>query len=246
MCTIILARHGENDWSKANRLAGWTPGVHLNENGHRQAQALAERLAPLPVKAVYSSPLTRCMETAAYVAAAHRMGVLQLEDVGEVRYGRWEGKKVSKLARKPEWIAVQFYPSRMRFPDGEALREVQFRAVQALETLSAEHAKSTIVVVSHADLIRLVLAHYLGMHIDVFQRLVIAPASASVLVLGEAGGARVVRLNDDGPLRPPPATDKKGKKRKKKGKKSKTEGAEAAKDHGSNSAPASDSYDEEE
>lgn len=217
MAIIILVRHGENDWSKKNKLAGWLPGVHLNETGHRQAEAVAQRLAVLPIKAIYSSPLTRCLETATYIAEAHRLSVQQLEEVGEVRYGEWEGKKIRKLARKPLWHAVQFFPSRARFPGGEALREVQQRAVAALEETAARHEKEMVVVVSHADVIRLVLAHYLGVHIDLFQRLVIAPASVSILALDPGGMVRVLRLNDDGPLhaptRPELPKEKKGKKK---------------------------------
>lgn len=222
MATIILVRHGENEWVKKNRLAGWLPGVHLNEKGHQQAQAAAQRLTVLPVKAVYSSPVTRCLETAAYIADVHQLAVLQLEEMGEVRYGEWEGKKVKKLANKPEWQAVQFFPSRFRFPQGESLLEVQMRAVQALERISREHDKEVVVVVSHADVIKLVLAHYLGVHIDLFQRIVISPASASILALSANGFVRVVRLNDDGPLQPPPEPTKEEKeKQKKKEKKAK-------------------------
>ncbi len=222
MATIILVRHGENEWVKKNRLAGWLPGVHLNEKGHQQAQAAAQRLAVLPVKAVYSSPVTRCLETAAYIADVHQLAILQLEEMGEVRYGEWEGKKVKKLAKKPEWQAVQFFPSRFRFPQGESLLEVQMRAVQALERISREHDKEVVVVVSHADVIKLVLAHYLGVHIDLFQRIIISPASASILALSANGFVRVVRLNDDGPLQPPPEPTKEEKeKRKKKEKKAK-------------------------
>lgn len=212
MGTIILVRHGENNWSKQNKLAGWIPGVHLNEEGHKQATAVAQRLAALPIKAVYSSPVTRCLETAGYIADTHRLAVLQVEEVGEVNYGQWEGKKIKKLAKKPLWWAVQHAPSRARFPGGESLLEVQFRAVQALEELAAQHDKDLIVVVSHADVIRLVLAHYLGVHIDLFQRLVIAPAAVSVVNLSPQGMVRVTRINDDGPLRPPPQPDDAGKK----------------------------------
>ncbi|MBK8988456.1 MAG: MSMEG_4193 family putative phosphomutase [Chloroflexi bacterium] len=205
MATIILVRHGENDWVKKQRLAGWIPGVHLNENGRLQAQHAAERLSVLPVKAIYSSPVTRCMETAVSIAQPHNLPVIECPEVGEVRYGRWEGQKIKKLFKDPTWHAVQHYPSRFRFPEGEALREVQFRAIQALEALSARHEKETIIVVSHADVIKLVLAYYLGVHVDLFQRIVIAPASVSILALMPNGGMRVVRLNDDGPLQPPKA-----------------------------------------
>jgi probable phosphoglycerate mutase len=213
MTIIVLLRHGENDWVKKQRLAGWLPGVHLNENGHQQAQAAAKRLKALPVKALYSSPVTRCLETAGYVAQTFGLEINQLEEIGEVRYGAWEGKKIKNLAQKPLWKIVQFFPSRMRFPEGEALREVQFRMVQAIERLSEQHREETIVAVSHADAIKLVLAHYLGVHIDLFQRISVSPASVSILYLAESGVMRVLRVNDDGPLRPlAPAKKKQEKK----------------------------------
>ncbi|MEJ2751971.1 MAG: MSMEG_4193 family putative phosphomutase [Chloroflexota bacterium] len=202
MTTFFIVRHGENDWVKKNRLAGWLPGVHLNENGVQQAQDAGVRLAPQSIKAIYSSPVTRCVETAEIIAPYFQLPVLLNEAFGETRYGDWEGKKVKKLAKKPEWQIVQFFPSRNRFPSGEALREVQFRAVQAMEKLSEQHKSESVVVVSHADIIKLVLAHYLGVHIDLFQRIAVSPASVSVLQLSEKGYMRVLRVNDDGPMKP--------------------------------------------
>lgn len=217
MTTIILVRHGENDWVKKHRLAGWIPDIHLNENGRKQAKAAAERLSHLPIKAIYTSPVTRCAETADYISQATGIKPVELEDIGEVRYGEWEGKKIKTLAQKPLWRVVQFFPSRMRFPKGETLRGVQSRAIDALETLCEQHPKDVIVVVSHADLIKLVVAHYLGVHIDLFQRIVISPASCSVLMLPPGGaGVRVLRINDDGPLQAPAPPKKKKKKKKKK------------------------------
>ena len=215
MSTILLVRHGENDWVKKNRLAGWIPGIHLNQNGREQAEQAALRLANLPVKAVYSSPVLRCTETAQYVASPHQLEIVELEELGEVKYGKWEGKKIKKLARKKSWHAVQFFPSRFRFPQGEALLETQFRAVQVIEKLSAAHQTEAIVLVSHADLIKLVLAHYLGVHIDLFQRIAISPASASVLSLSENGLVRVLRINDNGPLQLAKPSEP-GKKKEKK------------------------------
>jgi probable phosphoglycerate mutase len=213
MSTIILVRHGENDWVKKNRLAGWIEGVHLNENGRTQAAATAARLSHLPIKALYSSPITRCMETAVPIAAPHQLEIIPLADLGEVHYGDWEGERVKTLAKNKLWLAVQFFPSRMRFPHGEALREVQFRAIQALEIIAQQHLNEMVVAVSHADVIRLILAHYLGIHIDLFQRLAIAPASISVITLPENGGVRIGRINDDGPLQPPPPAAKPEKKK---------------------------------
>jgi probable phosphoglycerate mutase len=222
MTTIVLVRHGENDWVKKQRLAGWIPGIHLNKKGKKQAEEAAKRLARLPVKAVYSSPVTRCTETASYIAESHGLKLIEVEDLGEVRYGKWEGKKIKKLARKPSWRTVQFYPSRFHFPEGEALRETQFRAIQALEELAARHDNEIIVVVSHADLIKLVIAHYLGVHIDLFQRIVISPASATIFTLSASGIVRVLRVNDDGPLRmKEPSGAEKEKLARKKGKKKK-------------------------
>lgn len=205
MATIVLVRHGENDWVKKHRLAGWIEGVHLNETGRQQAAAAAERVAELPVKALYSSPVLRCRETAEFIATSQNLDITFLDDVGEVRYGKWEGKKIKKLAKKKKWFTVQFFPSRMKFPGGEALRQVQARGVEALEALAEQHDdQDVIVVVSHADLIKLVLAYYLGVHIDLFQRIIIAPASVSILHLSKNGMVRVGRINDDGPIKPPP------------------------------------------
>ncbi len=204
MANVLLIRHGQNDWVNKRRLAGWTPGVHLNDEGHKQSEALSERLSSLPLKAVYSSPLERCVETAVTLAKPHDLTVVELEAIGEVHYGDWQGKKIKKLSQKKrQWYAVQHYPSRFRFPDGESLREVQQRAVAAIETLSAQHEKELIAVVSHADVIKLVLAYYLGLHIDMFQRIIVAPASVSALALMDGGPVRVLRINDDGPLRFP-------------------------------------------
>ena len=205
MAFILLVRHGQNDWVNKKRLAGWLPGVHLNDEGRKQAKQLAERLAHLPIKAVYSSPLERCKETAATVAQIFQLDVRELEAVGEVRYGNWEGKKLKKLAKKKrKWYAVQHYPSRFRFPEGESFTEVQQRAIAALETLNEQHQSEMIVVVSHADVIKLMLAHYMGIHIDLFQRIAVSPISVSALTLQKDGRVYVMRVNDYGPLQAPP------------------------------------------
>lgn len=209
MAYILLLRHGQNEWVEKKRLAGWIPDIHLNEEGEKQAAELASRLAHLPFAALYSSPVTRCMETAGFLSRELQLEVQPLEDMGEVRYGDWEGAEIETLAKEKSWYAVQHFPSRFRFPQGEALRDVQARAVSALETLAAKYEKSDMVaVVSHADLIKLVLAHYLGVHIDLFQRIVIAPASVSILSLMENGMVRVLRLNDDGPIQAPKVEEK--------------------------------------
>ena len=204
MAQILLIRHGENNWVKENRLAGWTPGVVLNDNGHAQAKALSERLAKLPIKAIYSSPLERCMQTAGHIAEPHPLEIIECPEFGEVRYGEWEGEKIADLSKKKEWHTIQHAPSRFEFPDGESLRDVQSRTVNFIESLAAAHSDEMIIVCGHADIIKLVLAHYLGTHMDLFQRIGLSPASVSVLALGKHGSIRVLRVNDDGPIKPPP------------------------------------------
>ena len=204
MALILLVRHGQNEWVKEKRLAGWTPGVQLNDEGRQEVRALASRLSSLPVKMIYSSPLERCLETAVILAETKEVQVGSIADLGEVRYGKWEGKKLKKLARKKrKWHLVQHYPSRFRFPEGESFVEVQTRAVRAIEEISLLHNEEIVLVVSHADVIKLVLAHYLGMHIDLFQRIAVAPASLSILALSEKGSVHVLRINDSGPIKLP-------------------------------------------
>lgn len=210
MAYILLIRHGQNDWVNKQRLAGWTPGVHLNEEGRSQAKDLSDRLSSLPIKAIYSSPLERCIETAAFLADPRGLEVVQSGDIGEVHYGDWQGKKIKKLVqKKSKWYAVQHFPSRFRFPGGESLAEVQKRAVAEVERLNRLHEKDLIAIVSHADVIKLILAHYLGTHIDLFQRIAVSPASVSSLVLSESGPVRVLRVNDDGPIRLPSKDEEK-------------------------------------
>lgn len=208
MTFILLVRHGQNDWVDKKRLAGWLPDIHLNAVGHQQAQAAAERLAHLPIRAIYSSPLTRCLETADYIAQSHQLPVLVNEAIGEVRYGEWQGQELELLAKEPAWYAVQHFPSRFRFPAGESLLEAQQRAVQAVEMLAAQHPQQLIVLVSHADLIKLLLAHYLGVHIDLFQRIALDPGSVSGFALLEKGMVQVLRVNDTGRWPSPPEPTK--------------------------------------
>lgn len=196
MTQILLIRHAVNDFVKTGKLAGWTPGVHLNDEGKAQAEALGQRLADTPIQRLYASPLERTMETAEAVRQHHPgLEIQQHPQIGEVRYGDWEGMEISKLTGRKMWHMVQHYPSRASFPNGEAMRDVQIRGVNAIEALVTAHPRETVAVVSHADLIKMILAHYLGMHLDEFQRIVIAPASISTLALGY-GRPYVAAMND--------------------------------------------------
>jgi probable phosphoglycerate mutase len=183
---LLLIRHGENDWVGNHRLAGRTPGVHLNETGQAQAQRLAEQLAGQPISAVYSSPLERCLQTAQPVATALGLGVIPEPGVMEVDYGEWQGGDLRELAKTPDWQMVQHFPSSFCFPGGETLHQVQARAVWTLERIRQAHPNQLVVVFSHGDVIRTTLAHYMGTPIDLFQRIAIGTASISGLAFHEA------------------------------------------------------------
>jgi probable phosphomutase (TIGR03848 family) len=196
MTEFFLIRHAINDWVSTGRLAGWTPGVHLNQDGRQQAQALGAHLAQTKLAAIYASPLERTMETAEAIAEHHpALTVRPLDGVGEVRYGAWQGEKLSKLRRQKLWETVQIYPSRAHFPGGEAIRQAQARAVDALELLVPQHPNQRVAVVSHSDVIKLIVAHYLGAHLDFFQRIEISPASLTIVRLG-SNRPYIVRVND--------------------------------------------------
>jgi probable phosphomutase (TIGR03848 family) len=196
MTVLLLIRHGHTD-TAGKRLTGWNRGIHLNERGRAEADALVERLDGVPVTAMYSSPLERCRETAAPISKARSIAVRARRALIEVDYGEWTGRSLSQLRRTALWKVVQQTPSAMVFPGGESLLGVQSRAVAELDAIAAEHPKATVAVFTHADVVRLALAHYAGMHLDQFQRLVVDPASVSVVVTG-GGMPRLVKVNDTG------------------------------------------------
>jgi probable phosphoglycerate mutase len=198
MTLLLLIRHAHTD-AAGKRLTGWARGVHLNATGRREADRLVERLEGVPISAIYSSPLERCRETAAPFARARGLPVRARRGLIEVDYGDWTGRPISQLRRTKLWRRVMQSPSTVRFPGGESLLEVQSRAVAELEAIAVEHAGSTVAVVSHADVVRLLLAHYAGIHADHLHRLVADTASVSVLALGD-GGPRVWKVNDTGDL----------------------------------------------
>ena len=202
MTTFALIRHAVNDYVKAGRLAGHSAGVRLSADGRAQARALAERLAEAPIRQLYSSPLARTLETAR--AIQERLPQLEIQRsaaIAEVRYGRWQGGHISELTNRKLWRIVQHYPSRAQFPGGESLRAVQARAVDELERLRLLHPRQLVALVSHADVIKLLVAHYLGMHLDLYQRIHIAPASLTMLDLS-SGRPTVLSVNDCAHLRP--------------------------------------------
>jgi probable phosphomutase (TIGR03848 family) len=195
---LLLVRHAVTA-ATGNRLSGWLPGHHLSEEGIRQAEVVAARLADLPVKAIYSSPLERCRETAEFIAAHHRPDVVTVDDLGEIRYGDWEGRSFKALYRTKAWVELMQRPADFRFPNGETIREAQTRGVGAIEALRPKHKADLVVVASHADMIRLLVAAYLGLGLDLYQRMSIAPASVTALLLGDRI-PRLLKLADSGTL----------------------------------------------
>lgn len=198
MATLLLVRHGHTD-AAGKRLTGRAAGVHLTEGGQRQAEGLVARLDGIRVDAIVSSPLERCRETAAPLAKARGRRVIVRRGWIEVGYGEWTGRSISQLRRTALWRRVMSTPSNVRFPGGESLLEVQARAVDAAFELAAEHPRGMVVVVSHADVIRLLVAQLAGMHADHLQRLSIDPGSITAVSLA-SGVPRLLTVNDTGDL----------------------------------------------
>jgi probable phosphomutase (TIGR03848 family) len=195
--TVLLVRHGLTALT-GRILLGWTPGVHLDERGRAQADALGARLRDVPLAAVVTSPLERCRETAAALVDGREPGpLLQVDErVGEVDYGSWTGRELKVLRREPLWAVVQGQPSAAVFPDGEGLAEMSVRAVTAVRAWNAILGRGSIwALVSHADVIKAILADALGLHLDALQRLVVDPCSLTVVRYGRVG-AQVERVND--------------------------------------------------
>lgn len=200
MPLLLLIRHGENDFTKKHKLAGYTPNVHLNERGQSQAQALAEALKDVPIKSIYSSPLERAVETAAPIAAALGLEVQTEAGLLETNVGKWQGRSLAALRLQKHWKVVQSAPSRAQFPEGETFYECQARIVSALDSIARKHRQQDIAAcVFHADPIKLAVAHYLGLPLDHFQRLSCDTGSLTALHVSEAG-ANLIKLNQRPPF----------------------------------------------
>lgn len=179
-------------------IAGRSPDVHLNASGHAQAARLAARLDSLHLDAVASSPLPRVLETATPLAQRRDLPVQVLESLAEIDYGAWTGRSIESLEPEEAWKRFNMLRSVSRVPGGELMLEVQARAVSTLELLRDRHPGGTCAVVSHGDVIRSLVAHCAGIPLDLFQRLEIAPASISIVVVEESWiGVRCVNLNED-------------------------------------------------
>jgi probable phosphomutase (TIGR03848 family) len=217
--TLILLRHGRSSANTAGVLAGRSPGVELDDTGKGQAWALAQRLRPVPLAAVVTSPLERCQQTVAPLLAGRELTAQVEPGLAEVDYGDWTGRELKALVREALWRVVQQHPSAAMFPGGEGLAGMQARAVAAVRRhdaeVSARHGPMAVwLACSHGDVIKAVVADALGVHLDGFQRIVVDPGSISVVHYTETRPF-VGRLNDTGGdvtgLIPPP---KKGRRRR--------------------------------
>lgn len=200
MTTFLLVRHGLTD-AVGRVMAGWQPGWHLNARGRRQAETLAEKMRRFPIRAVYTSPLERAVETAETIATMHGLTPQRLEEIGEIRIGEWEGLTLDQLDRREDWKRFNAYRSGVRCPGGELMIETQTRMVREMERLRELHPKDTVAVVSHGDPLRALVMHYLGMPLDLVHRLEIYPGSLSVVEAGDQG-ARVLGVNGTGDALP--------------------------------------------
>ena len=197
MARIVLLRHAHSVANEKNLLAGRTAGITLSKTGKAQAQDLITRLGTTKFDEVAISPLQRCRETIdPWLASVGAKNPIVIDDsVSEVDYGNWSGKSLSSLRRKAQWKVVQDFPSQMTFPEGESLLEMQGRALSGFYRLNAVKGKGPRLMVSHGDVIKSIVAHCLGMHLDQFQRLVIEPASFTIIDT-DSGVSRLVRFND--------------------------------------------------
>jgi probable phosphomutase (TIGR03848 family) len=194
---VLLVRHGRTP-TTGSTLPGRAKGLHLAEEGVAQAEAVAGRLAGLDrVAAVYASPLERTRETAKPIAKVFGHRVRVDKGLLECEFGAWTGRQLKELSKLPEWSTVQRYPSGFRFPEGESFAEMQHRMVSTLDRLGAAHRGATVVAVSHADPIKAAVAHALGTHLDLFQRIVVSPCSVTA-ILRTPTGPVVLAVNSTG------------------------------------------------
>lgn len=197
MARIVLLRHAHSVANEKNLLAGRTAGIALSKNGREQAKELIARLGDIKFDEVAISPLQRCRETIdPWLTSTGAKSRIVIDDsISEVDYGSWSGKTLSSLRRKAQWKIVQDFPSQMTFPEGESLLEMQGRALSGFYRLNSVKGKGPRLLVSHGDVIKSIVAHCLGMHLDQFQRLVIEPASLTIIDT-DSGTSRLVRFND--------------------------------------------------
>jgi probable phosphoglycerate mutase len=197
---VLLVRHARTSITGV-KLTGRMAGHHLTDEGRAQADTAAQRIATMPkIAAIYSSPIERARETALPIARARGLAVRVERGLNELDMGAWSGISLKRAARRPEWAVIQRHPSGFRFPDGESFAEMQVRMTTTLASLVARHPGVAIVAVSHADPIKAVVAQALGMPLDLFQRIMVAPASVTAIAYGPLGPAIITLNSVDGTL----------------------------------------------
>ncbi|MEC8975610.1 MAG: MSMEG_4193 family putative phosphomutase [Actinomycetota bacterium] len=199
---ILFVRHGQTP-TTGIELYGRKPGVHLSELGLSQAESVAERISEMNqrgIAAIYSSPLVRTRETATPISNALGIPIKQSRGLIELDVGDWTGRKLNQLRKLKAWSTVQKYPSGFRFPNGESFVEMQTRISQTVDGFVSEHPGATVVAVSHADPIRALIAHAMGTHLDLFQRIVVSPCSVTA-ILYTPNGPVVLAVNNTGDLK---------------------------------------------
>lgn len=199
MTRFLLIRHATTD-SVGKRLSGRKAGVHLNDEGRLQAKKLAERLTGLSISSIYSSPLERAVETAEPLAMQLEQNIIIIEDFLELDFGEWTNASIEEIQHSAEFIRFNAFRSCTRTPGGETMLEAQARMVNGLQKLLDQHANTTIAVVSHSDLIKATIAYYAGIHLDMFQRIEISPASVSIIELYN-DTARILLVNHTGEIK---------------------------------------------
>ena len=199
---LLFVRHGQTP-TTGIELYGRKPGVHLSELGLSQAESVAERISEMNqrgIAAIYSSPLVRTRETATPISKALGIPIKQSRGLIELDVGDWTGRKLNQLRKLKAWSTVQKYPSGFRFPNGESFVEMQTRISQTVDGFVSEHPGATVVAVSHADPIRALIAHAMGTHLDLFQRIVVSPCSVTA-ILYTPNGPVVLAVNNTGDLK---------------------------------------------
>lgn len=194
MTTFYLVRHGETG---AKQINGRRPGVHLNAEGHAQAQKMAERFTNRPIAAVYSSPLERTMDTAHYLSHRLSLPIQTADAITEIDFGEWTGKTLEDLADDPRWRRFNSFRSGTRIPGGETMLEVQQRVVKWMDAIRGQHAGKSVIAVSHGDPIRCAVMFYAGMHIDMCDRIDVGLTSISVVSVDD-NRARILTINNAG------------------------------------------------
>ena len=194
MPTLLLIRHGENDYLKKSKIPGRLPGIHLNMRGRQQAAELAWTLSSLPIKALYSSPLERAVETAEPLSQSLGLEIQLRPDLTDTDVGAWEGRSWKVLGRTRLWKVIQETPSQFQFPGGETFVQTQVRIVRTLDAIARAHTDELIAVVFHADPIKMAVAHYLGLPLDNFQQLTAHTGSVTILKM-DGSFVKLLALN---------------------------------------------------